>query len=113
MPLSRFFRPTRPYSVVALDAIGVPERPRNFMIDLGAAEADVAQQPVVEFAEMAALTGVIEPGEYLIEEARDEAAVGLRPRGTHEVGTRFVTRIVPIHLAFSSIRNVRLSQLPP
>ena len=113
MPLSRFFRPTRPYLIVALDAITLPERPRNFMIDLGAAEADVAQQPVVEFAEMAALTGVIEPGEYLIEEARDKAAIGLGPRGTHEIRTRFVVRIVPIHLTFSSIKNVRLSQLPP
>src|SRR5687767_11977902 len=83
------------------------------MIDLGAAEADVAQQPVVELAQMTALTGAIEPGEHLIEEARNEAAVGLGPRGTHEVGTRFVTLIVPIHLAFSSIRNVRLSRLPP
>ena len=113
-PLSRFFRPTRPYSIVfALAAIGLPERPRNLILDLGAAEADVAQQPVVELAQMTALTGVIEPGENLIEEARDETAIGLGPRGTHEVGARFVICIVPIQLTFSSIRNVRLSQLPP
>src|SRR5688572_20994788 len=114
VPLSRFFRPTRPYSiVVALDAIGLPERPRNLILDLGAAEADVAQQPVVELAEMAALTGALEPSENSIEEARGKTAISLGPRGTHEVGARFVTRIVPIHLAFSSIRNIRLSQLPP
>ena len=71
MPLSRFFRPTRPYPIViALDAIGLPEPLRNLVIDLGAAEADVAQQPVVELAELTALTGAIEPGENLIEEAR-------------------------------------------
>src|SRR5688572_16093376 len=99
--------------VIALVAIGLPERPRNFMLDLGAAEADVAQQPVVELAEMAALSGAVEPNESSIEEARGKTAISLGARGTHEVGTRFVVRIVPIHLAISSIRNVRLSQLPP
>ena len=40
MPLSRFFRPTRPYPIViALDAIGLPERLRNLTFDLSAAEA--------------------------------------------------------------------------
>ena len=58
MPLSRFFRPTRPYSiVVALTAIGVPERPRNFILDLGPAEADVAQQAIVKLAPMTAAVG--------------------------------------------------------
>jgi hypothetical protein len=86
VPPSRFFRPTHPYSiVVALAAIGLPERPRNLILDLGTAEADVAQQPIVELAQMTALTGTVEPGEYLIEEARSETAVGLGPRGTHEV----------------------------
>ena len=114
MPLSRFFRPTHPYPIViALVAIGLPERPRNLMLDLGAAEADVAQQPVVELAEMAALTGAVEPNENSIEEARGKTAISLGARGTHEVGTRFVVRIVPLHLAISSIRNLRLSQLPP
>src|SRR5262245_2490322 len=62
---------------------------------------------------MAPLAGTLSPGEGTIQEARDKAIAGLVPRGTHEVGTRFVTRIVPIHVTFSSIRNVELSRLPP
>jgi hypothetical protein len=96
-----------------LAAPAAPERLSYLMLDLGAAEADVAQQPVVELAQVTALTRTLEPGDDLIEEARDGTAVGLGARGTHKVGTRFVTRIVPIHLPFSSIRSVVLSRLPP
>jgi hypothetical protein len=47
------------------------------MLDLGAAEADVAQQPVVELAQMTALARLIQPRENSIEEARDKAGAGL------------------------------------
>ena len=58
-------------------AIGAPERLRDLVLDLGAADADIAQQPVIQFGQLAALTRAFEPVDDLVEEARDKAAAGL------------------------------------
>src|SRR5690349_5056726 len=52
-------RPPRPYLIITTSNLSAdsvaPERQSHFMLDLGAADADVAQQPVVEFAQLASL----------------------------------------------------------
>jgi hypothetical protein len=47
------------------------------MLDLGAAEADVAQEAVIELAEMTALAGTVEPVHDLVEKTRNSADAGL------------------------------------
>ena len=82
-------RPPRPYLIITTSNLSAdsvaPERQSHFMLDLGAADADVAQQPVVEFAQLASLARTVLPAEESIEEARDKAIAGLGAQGTHEV----------------------------
>ena len=88
VPASRRFSPAASLSHhhSALSAAPVPpERQRHFMFDLGAANADVAQQPVVELAQLAALARTLVPAEESIEETGDKAMASPAARGTHEV----------------------------
>jgi hypothetical protein len=82
-------RPPRPYLIISVGSLSAapvpPERLRHFMLDLGAADADVAQQPIVELAQLASLTRALVPAEDSIEEARDKAIACPAARGTHEV----------------------------
>jgi hypothetical protein len=57
-----------------------PKWARNLDFDIGAADADVTQEAIIKFGQMAALAHAIRPSEQEIYDARNEAHRNLATR---------------------------------